>query len=78
VAKRERLLVQSALCYALTKSGSTHASAARWMGVDEATLRRWLRGTSSIRVEAVLASKRLSEPFAKQLLELCADGGTNG
>lgn len=72
MAQRGRFLVREALAYSLTESRSSRASAARWMGVDEATLRRWLKGTRSVRVEAVLASERLSNLFAQKLRDLCA------
>lgn len=58
-----RALLSGALRHTIETVGCSRASAARWLGVDEVTLRRWLKGSSALRVETVLRSTRLGEPF---------------
>lgn len=58
-----RALLSGALRHTIQTVGCSRASAARWLGIDEVTLRRWLGGKSAMRVETVLRSTRLGEPF---------------
>ena len=54
-----RSLLVGALEDAIATAPSA-ATAARWCGVGEATMRRWRRGETRVDMEAVLRSKRLS------------------
>jgi hypothetical protein len=65
--KKARALLRGALAHALAKTAESHASAARWLGVSEHTIARWLAERSPINVEKVLASPRLATAFREHL-----------
>jgi hypothetical protein len=67
-----RALVHLALGHAIRQVGASRAECARWMGVAESTLTRWLQKSTPVLVEAVLSSRRLRRPFATCLAVLAS------
>lgn len=62
-----RTLLSGALRDVVNQRAGSAANAARWLGLNEATVRRWLNGQRAITVEAVLRSPKLGGPFARCL-----------
>lgn len=68
--EKARTLLCAAFVHALRESAFTQARAARSLGVQPYTLRRWLKRQTSLNVEAVLQSVKLSAPFVRCLAAL--------
>jgi len=64
---KARALLSGCLAQAIGETAPSHEAAARWMFVDASTIRRWLRSTVAINVEAVLASPKLGAAFRRAL-----------
>jgi hypothetical protein len=62
--------LRASLEHAVSHSGAPQHRAAKWLGVNTSTLRRWQYGQSPIAIEAVMRAPRLWRSFLLCLISL--------
>lgn len=73
--EKVRAVLRVCLRQAIEKVGATQAAVARWIGINQSTLTRWLSGKRRVNLEAIMESRRFWPAFRECLNDVEGKAG---